>query len=51
MIYYFTKKNDNNNGDFVDILAKKEDAHFLFVHHVEGAIMEKNVEPAEFAVM
>ena len=49
LIYSFTKYNDN--GGFTDLSVKKEDIHFLFVHHQEGAIVGDVAEPAELALV
>ena len=49
LIYSFIKYNDK--GGFDDLSVKKEDIHFLFVHHKEGAIVGDSVEPAELALV
>ena len=49
LIYSFIKYDDD--GGFADLSVKKEDIHFLFFHHQEGASVVDTVEPAELAMV
>ena len=49
LIYSFIKCNDD--GGFADLSMKKENAHFLFVHCQDSAIVGDAIELAELVLV